>query len=279
MSALALVAFLVLGAVLVAAVLRWRGHRRATRRERLRRKPFPPAWREMLERDFPLYRGLSPEERERLHGHVHVFLAEKSFEGCGGLEMTDEIRVLIAAQACLLLLNLEAADYYPSLRSILVYPSTMVPVYAHEPTHGTVAGEPHPVLGQSWGHGTVILSWDSVRRGVAAVDDGKNVVFHEFAHQLDQEEGEADGVPPLESASAFLAWGRVMREHFEALQEAAEEGRPTVLDDYGAVNPAEFFAVATESFIEKPVQLQKKHPELYRELADYYGLDPASWHS
>lgn len=277
MRALVLLAAVAIVAAVFLAARSWSRRREAGRRERLRARPFPPAWGSILERTFPVYDRLSEGEREALHGHIQVFLAEKHVEGCGGLEMTDEIRVTIAAQACLLLLSLDA-DYYPDLRSILVYPTTVVPRYARESSHGTVAGEPHPVLGQSWGHGTVILAWDSVRRGVSNMSDGKNVVFHEFAHQLDQETGEADGVPHLESLSAFRTWGRVMREHFVALSEAAEEGRKTVLDDYGATDPAEFFAVATEAFIEKPLQLRRKRPELYEVLAAYYGLDPASWH-
>jgi len=158
-----------------------------------------------------------------------------------------------------------------------VYPSTVVPVYAGMHAHGSVTTEEQPVLGQSWGHGTVILSWDSVRRGAGVPGDGQNVVFHEFAHQLDQEDGEADGTPYLDSLSALRAWGAVMQEHYARLRSAVEGGRKTLLDEYGATNPAEFFAVATEFFFEKPLQLKRKHPALYEELAEYYGQDPASW--
>jgi len=158
-----------------------------------------------------------------------------------------------------------------------VYPSTVVPVYAREHEHGTLAQEAEPVLGQSWGHGTVVLAWDSVRRGSAIPGDGRNVTFHEFAHQLDQETGEADGTPYLDTPSDLRAWTAVMGEHFVALRSAVEDGRKTFMDDYGATNPAEFFAVATEFFFEKPLQLRRKHPALYDELAEYFGQDPASW--
>lgn len=234
-------------------------------------QPFPPSWHEILLRTFPLYTRLSPSDQQRLHGHVQVFLAEKNLEGCGGLELTDEIRVTIAAQACILLLNLPEANYYSELRSVLVYPSTVVPVYAGTQAHGSITPEAQPVLGQSWGHGTVILSWDSVKRGATAPNDGRNVVFHEFAHQLDQEDGGADGTPYLESFSALRSWGVVMREHYAGLRTAVEDGRKTLLDEYGATNPAEFFAVATECFFEKSLQLKRKHPALYDELAEYYG--------
>ena len=268
---------LVVAVLLAAALLAWR-RRGAGARARARPRPFPRAWRAILERTFPLYRLLPMADRERLHGQVQAFVAEKNFEGCGGLEMTDEIRVTIAAQACVLVLNLPEAGCYARLRSILVYPSTVVPVYARAAVHGGLETEgEEPVLGQSWGHGTVVLAWDSVKLGAATVDDGRNVVFHKFAHQLDQEDGAADGTPYLDSASALRTWGVVMREHYAALREAAEDGRETLLDEYGATNPAEFFAVATEFFFEKPAALKRRHPALYAELASYYRQDPAAW--
>ncbi|HYW09206.1 MAG TPA: M90 family metallopeptidase [Longimicrobium sp.] len=262
--------------LLVSGVLLARSRKRA-RREEVREQSFPSAWRDILLRTFPLYARLPGADQDRLHGLVQVFLAEKNVEGCGGLELTDEIRVTVAAQACVLLLHLQDANYFAGLRSILVYPSTVVPVYARSHEHGVVAEEVEPVLGQSWGHGTVILAWDSVKRGSVVPNDGRNVTFHEFAHQLDQEDGEADGTPYLDTPTDLRAWSAVMGEHYTSLRKAARDGRKTFLDDYGATNPAEFFAVATEFFFEKPLQLQKKHPALYGELAEYYGQDPASW--
>lgn len=269
-------------AVLVAVLLLGLGwvvrQRRQHARAELQETPLPKPWTAILERTFPLYNQLSDDERERLHGHIQLFLDEKSFEGLGGLELTDEMRLTIAGQACLLRLNLDDADPYSRLRSILVYPSTVTPVYAEQHTSGVLAPDEGPVLGQSWGHGTVILAWDNVQQSARIADDGHNVVFHEFAHQLDQEDGEADGVPYLDSGSALRAWGQVLREHYAAFRDAVEQGENTLLDEYGATNPAEFFAVATEFFFEKPIQLQRKHPALYEELASYYRQDPAGWH-
>ncbi len=269
---------LIFAAALLVGGILWARARKRARREEVREQPFPAAWRDILLRTFPLYARLPEADQDRLHGLVQVFLAEKNMEGCGGLELTDEIRVTIAAQACVLLLRLEDASYFADLPSILVYPSTVVPVYAGAHEHGTVVEEEaDPVLGQSWQHGTVILAWDSVKRGSAIPNDGRNVTFHEFAHQLDQETGDADGTPYLYTPSALREWSAVMGKHYVALRNAVEDGRKTFLDDYGATNPAEFFAVATEFFFEKPLQLRKKHPDLYGELADYYGQDPASW--
>ena len=268
---------LIFVAALVVGGILWARARKRARREEVLEQPFPAAWRDILLRTFPLYARLPEPDQDRLHGLVQVFLAEKNIEGCGGLELTDEIRVTIAAQACILLLRLDHANYFADLRSILVYPSTVVPVYAHTHEHGVLAEEAGPVLGQSWGHGTVILAWDSVKRGSAVPNDGRNVTFHEFAHQLDQESGDADGTPVLYAPSALREWSAVMGKHYVALRSAVEDGRKTFLDDYGATNPAEFFAVATEFFFEKPLQLQRKHPDLYGELAEYFGQDPASW--
>lgn len=273
MSRLLFVLLAVAAVAVVVFILRRRGRRG---RARLRGRRFPRAWSDVLKRNVPQYRYLSDEERGRLQGHIQVFLAEKRFEGCGGLEMTDEIRLTIAGQACLLLLNLEEADYYSRLRSVLVYPGTVRPAYADSLASGVLAPDEAPVLGQSWGHGTVILAWDSVR-GSASAADGRNLVLHEFAHQLDQEDGEADGTPYLERTSPLHRWERIMREHYADLREAAEDGQSTLLDPYGATSPAEFFAVSTETFFERPADLQRDHPALYEQLARYYRQDPASW--
>jgi Mlc titration factor MtfA (ptsG expression regulator) len=274
----ALLGLVLLLALAAAALVRWRRRRRAAALRRLQRSPFSPEWRSVLRRNVPLYRRLSDAERARLEGHVQVFLAEKRFEGCGGLELTDEIRVTIAAQACLLLLGHDAGGY-PELRSILVYPSTVVPEYVEPEVDGDLVHEPEPLVGESWAHGTVILAWDDVLDGAATADDGWNVVLHEFAHQLDQETGDADGTPHLDTLAATKRWRRVMREHLAALRQAADQGRPTLLDPYGAEDPAEFFAVATECFFEQPLELKLEHPELYRELSAFYRLDPVSWHA
>lgn len=248
------------------------------RRRRLRSAPFPTSWSGILERNVPYQRLLSEEARRELQGNIQVFVAEKSFEGCGGLQMTDEIRVTIAAQACLLLLHRET-DFYPTLRSIVVYPSAYVAPVTESVGHGVVREGVSVRLGESWHRGAVVLAWDSVLHGAADIHDGRNVVLHEFAHQLDQEEGAADGAPVLPRRSMYVAWARVLGAEYARLQHDVERGRTSVLDQYGATNPAEFFAVATECFFEKAASLQRQHPELYEELKLFYRQDPAQFHA
>ena len=218
-----------------------------------------------------------PEADQReLQGHLQVFLAEKYFEGCAGLELTEEIKVTIAAQACLLLLHRET-NYYPRLVTILVYPYAYV-AKSVEPIGGGVVQEGETArLGEAWKDGVVVLSWDDVRRGASNLHDGHNVVLHEFAHLLDQQDGSADGAPILEHRSQYVTWARVLSDEYEQLRRDTEQGRTDVLDEYGATNPAEFFAVATECFFEKPIPLRRKHPQLYEELKNYYRQDPASF--
>ncbi len=249
--------------------------RRNTRRKRLMARPFPNEWKTIIERNVPLYRRLPAALKEQLHGLIRVFLAEKHFEGCGGLEITEEMEVTIAAQACMLLLN-RPPTFFPKLHSILVYPHTYV-AKGTSYENGIMIDEHDARLGESWGNGPVVLAWDSVKGGTANTTDAHNVVLHEFAHQLDQEDGIADGAPILGQRSRYVAWARVLGAEFAALQESKKRHRRSVLDTYGATNPAEFFAVATEAFFEKPRQMQKRHAELYDELREYYQLDPAAW--
>ncbi len=244
------------------------------RRERLLAARFSAAWLEIIERNVPIYACLPDADRKELQGLVQIFLAEKSFEGCGGLVLTDEMKVTIAAQACLLLLHRET-DVYPRLITILVYPTAYV-TKASEPLGGGVVLEGESIhLGESWSSGVVVLSWDDVRAGASDIHDGQNLVLHEFAHQLDREDGEINGTPLLDQRSQYLAWGRVLNAEYERLRRDSRLGRATVLDDYGATDPAEFFAVSTECFFEKPRVLQKRHPELYEELKTFYRQDPA----
>jgi len=244
---------------------------------RLLPDPLPEGWAEIVRRHFPLARGLRPEDFQRLLKLAQVFLREKRIEGAGGLRITEEIRVAIAAQACFLLLWLEVG-LYPGLKTVLVYPSTVVPRDASSFSRmGTFTVQnPHqPILGQSWRQGVVILTWEGVERGAADPTDGQNVVLHEFAHQLDQETGEADGIPAGVRVSRLKPWAHVIERDLGRLRAAASKGFETVLNPYGATNEAEFFAVATETFFEKPKQLRASDPELYALLSEYYGVDPA----
>jgi Mlc titration factor MtfA (ptsG expression regulator) len=247
------------------------------RRRRMRTQPFPKDWLQTIERNVPFFRRLSATDQAELLGHIQVFLAEKRFEGCDGLELTNEIRATIAAQACLLLLHRET-DYFPRLLTILVYPSTytveekrQIENHVWEEGATTRLGETGRTLG------SMVLSWDAAKSGAASSSDGKNVVFHEFAHQLDYENYAADGAPALATREQQLDWGEVMRTEFASLRAADETGIPTLLDTYGATNPAEFFAVATEAFFEQPCALRARHPKLYAELQRYFRQDPVEY--
>lgn len=245
------------------------------RREAIRRRPFPTAWQAIIQRNVSYAARLSSEDQHELAGHVQVFLTEKRFEGCGGLQITDEMRVTIAAQACILLLHRQT-DYYPQLVSILVYPAAyVVPGGARTPD-GFVADEPQARLGESWRRGVLVLAWDSALAGAVDAHDGHNVVLHEFAHQLDQESGVGNGAPLLPRRSMYVVWARVLGHEFDALVRDVERHHRTLIDQYGATNPAEFFAVVTEVFFEKPRQLRSKYPELYLQLQQFYCQDPAT---
>ena len=249
------------------------GWLRRRRREAIRNIAFPDAWRAILEKNVPYVRLLSPDDREELIGHVKVFLAEKRFEGCGGMEITDEVRITIAAQACVLLLH-RPTDYYPQLVSILVYPTTYLAEGGRRAPDGLVTDGPQARLGESSARGAVVLVWDSVLAGAADIHDGHNVVFHEFAHQLDQESGASNGAPILPRRSMYLAWARVLGREYARLAQDIERDHRTLIDRYGATNPAEFFAVATETFFERPRRLKARHPALYLQMKEFYRQDP-----
>jgi hypothetical protein len=245
-------------------------------RNRIKNRQFPPLWNSIIENNLPIYICLSPTERRRLQGYIQVFLTEKQFIGCGGLQVTAEMKVIIAAIACLLLLN-ERGKYFPKLRSILIYPTAY---FANETTvSGNYVVEEKRVirLGESWSKDQLILSWQQVKQDTQNWHDGHNVVLHEFAHQLDQEDGKAEGVPILQTDSDYDNWSKVMTQEYNQLCNDVEQQRKIVMYSYGATNPAEFFSVATETFFEKPQQLQKKHLALYELLQNYYKLDPIQW--
>jgi hypothetical protein len=256
--------------VFVAMVVGWFVVKRLLRnakRAKLLAANIPAEWIAIIEANVPIYKKLPDDLKSQLHGLVNVFLAEKSFEGCGGQEITDEVRVTVAAQACMLLLN-RKTKYYPKLKVIYMYPHTYV---------AKGEGNTGARLGESWQNGPVVLAWNSVTGGARNIHDGKNVVFHEFSHRLDQEDGEADGAPILENRSSYKTWASVLGEEYDALQDKTRRRRKSVINKYGATNPAEFFAVATEAFFEKPKQMHKKQPDLYEELKSYYKMDPLNW--
>jgi Mlc titration factor MtfA (ptsG expression regulator) len=243
---------------------------RRRRRAKLLAEPFPPDWIPWL-KELPFYAGLDAEERSRLHDILRVIVAEKNWEGCGGLDITDEIRVVVAAQAALLVLSIEH-DHYRRVRSILVYPSAYSTGRASG--GGSILAESSVHAGEAWYRGPVILSWDAALHGAIDPRDGRNLVFHEFAHKLDMMDGFINGTPPLHRREDYRVWSRIMTEEYRALTEAARKGRKTVLARYGATNEAEFFAVATEAFFEKPAQMARRHADLYDLLRTYYRQDP-----
>ena len=249
-----------------------RDHRRAEARKR----PFPPEWETFVRTNVAHYCLLNETERAELRSMMQVFLEEKHWEGCGGLELTDEIRVTIAAQACLLQLGLPH-DYYRNVQSILVYPSTVVPPERRPGIFERLDRplEPRvPIVGQALAQGPVILVWDTVLHGARHPEQGHNVVYHEFAHKLDMLDGAADGTPPLADRAQLAEWVAVCSREFLRLRRLAGKGHKTFLDSYGATSEAEFFAVATEEFFDRPLSLLKQSPDLYRVLGSYYHQDP-----
>jgi Mlc titration factor MtfA (ptsG expression regulator) len=245
--------------------------RRLSRAEVLAEE-FPQAFREIMREHAPLTRYLDAADREKLEALVRIFLSEKTFEGAGGLEITDEMRVAIAARACLLVVRRVELDgpLYPDLDVVIVYPSTYR--VRQQQRDGQIVVEGDELrLGESWQRGMVVLAWDSVERGGKDPHDGHDVVLHEFAHQLDAEDGGMDGAPDLETSERYRVWARVLGDEYAELRARVENHLKSSIDAYGAKNPPEFFAVVTEAFFERPILLSERHPV----LADYFGLDPA----
>lgn len=237
---------------------------------------FQDEWIAYLQANLPLYGRLPVPLQESLHQKIGEFVGTTFFEGCNGLELDDEMILTVSAQACILVLNHDGPPY-PELNTVLLYPSAFITTSQSVGPGGTVVEREVECLGESWENGTVILAWDSVRHGAQNIYDGHNVTMHEFAHQLDARDGDTDGVPLLPSREAYQTWATVMGEHCNTFIERVQRRQKTILDPYGATNPAEYFAVATETFFEKPCQLKKKQPGLYAELQSFYRLDPASW--
>lgn len=247
------------------------------RRRRILAHPFPEGWLAIIRRNVLFFHRLRTEDRSELLGHTQVLLAEKRFEGCGGLAITDEIRVTIAAQASLLMLH-RKTDYFPGLLTILVYPSNYMveekrQIAEHVWEEGAMVR-----LGETGRRmGSLVLSWDAVKHGAADPSDGKNVVLHEFAHQLDYENHAADGAPELATREQQSTWNKVMSSEFASLRAADASGIPTLLNTYGATDPVEFFAVSVEAFFEQPRALRARHQRLYGEMQKYFQQDPTQY--
>jgi Mlc titration factor MtfA (ptsG expression regulator) len=242
-------------------------------------RPFPRAFSKILRENIPVYSRMPVDLQLQLKRLIRQFLHQKKFVACGGLVMTDVVRVTIAARACLLLLNrsLQPERVYPDLRMVLVYPSAFVAPHVEMTPGGIVTHGNQTLSGESWSDGRVILAWDHVQKNNAHLPDGHDVVVHEFAHQLDSESGRTNGAPLMMNKVHYERWSDVLTEEFAILQHAAQTGSASVLDYYGATNPAEFFAVATEAFFEKPWQLGRHRLALFDQMRAYYQVDPRDW--
>lgn len=252
---------------------------RAYRHRQILKQPFPARWRRVLRRRVPLIRRMPADLQRQLRKRIQIFVAEKSFIGCAGLQVTEEMQVVIAAQACLLVLN-RSMQHFDHVRQILIYPGAFAVRHTMIDDSGVHQEQREALSGESWEQGQVILSWQDALDGAAVVDDGCNVVLHEFAHQLDQEVGAAQGapLPPAgDTQHSARRWQQVFGQAYAQLQRQVRRGAQGLFHHDAAQNPAEFFAVATEVFFEQGSELAARYPLLYQELRGYYRVDPASW--
>ncbi|MDA3797747.1 MAG: zinc-dependent peptidase [Kiritimatiellae bacterium] len=255
-------------------MFRWFNNRR---RKKLTQAPFLPLWEDIIRRNIALYCVMDDAERAHLRALIQVFIAEKHWEGAGGLELTDEIRVTVSAQACLLLLGLPH-NYYKNVDSIIIYPSTVVlpqrqPCFLGNTLIQEEVGQ--PILGQAIQHGPVIIIWDAALHGGRRSKDGHNVIYHEFAHKLDMLDGTVNGTPPLRDRAEYRDWNLTCSREYLRIKHSTAKGKKKFLNSYAATNEAEFFAVATEQFFEQPRLMIKHAPDLYRVLQEYYCQNPA----
>jgi Mlc titration factor MtfA (ptsG expression regulator) len=249
---------------------------RNRRRKKILAAPFPAEWDAWLPTHCRHYAKLSPAEQQRLQNDLRILIAEKHWEGCNGLVVTPEMQVTIAAHAALMGLGFEQLPF-DRLMSILIYPETFVATRKTQMTPGAWLESNEPRLGEAWYQGPVILVWREIREQCLEAPDGRNVIIHEFAHLLDMEDRDVNGVPHLADQQQYKTWMEVTQAEFDRLQRQTRLGRRTVIDSYGATSPAEFFAVASESFFEEPQRLREEVPRLYDVLKAYYRIDTAVW--
>ena len=245
-------------------------------RYKLRHRPLPPAWQAILENSLPLYRHLPTPERQLLHGHLQVFLAEKHFVGCEGLAVTETMQVTIAACACLLLLR-NPDGYYPQLGTVVLYPRSFAAPIRDTDHTGIVTETIEERLGESWQEGTVVLAWDAIEEILRGESGDCNVIIHEFAHQIDARRGLTDGAALQTRSTRYRDWHDLLTATQQRQRNVRRRGRPSVLDPYAVSSPAELFAVASETFFMRPIRLKANQPEIYGELRAIYGVDPAEW--
>lgn len=264
----------ILVALLILAGLWHRRRSRQQKRVRLLAAPLTPEQRVVVADLVPMVRRLPATLRAQLEGKINVFLDQITFHGNNGLEVSEEMKLSIAAQACLLVVNSPA--WYDSLRTVLIYPSAF---HTLRDTHDgyIVHNNKHMTLGESWARGPVVLSWAHALQGGLDDEDGHNVVIHEFAHQLDSLTGHTDGIPILRKGQAYAGWEKAMLDAFNGHVERVEAGQQTVIDAYGATGHEEFFAEAIVAFFEKSRALRREEPALYTQLSKLLALDPAQW--
>lgn len=249
---------------------------RSWRRKRLLAQRFPAAWQEHIEANLRHYQHLGGRQQEAVRKVVRVFLAEKDWTGGGGFAVSEEMKLTIAAHASLLVLGFDEPYYFDRVQSIIVYPGP----YRHPPqmqSHELIVRDDVPVAGESWHRGAIVLSWRDVQEAARGRGRGHNVVVHEFAHVVDGLDGAVDGIPPLSNRKQERDWARVTENEYRQLENSIRRGEATLLDEYGLTNRAEFFAVASECFFERPRALRQLHPSLYSVLEDLYQQNPAQW--
>lgn len=246
------------------------------RRNKIKHAKFPQRWDDKLVARWPLYRRLPDLLKQNLQERIKVFLSEKQFHGCNGLEITEDHKLFIAAQACLLIIN-KPFEHFDALHTLLIYPSAFIVKRHQLSADGTIVENRNINTGEAWQTGKIILSWDDAYSGMINITDGHNVVFHEFSHILDFTNGSANGAPFLQHAKNYEQWSRTFSSAYNRLQQSVSNHQKNIFDPYGATNPGEFFAVASELFFEKSQLFQNHEPELYEQLVQYYVVDPALW--
>ena len=264
--------FALAGAIIAALIIA--PLRRLKQRRDLAGRPFPRRWRRLLRRRWRLYRALPPEVRRRLQRQLQVMMAETPFYGCNGLSPTEEMKLLILAQASLLYRNI-SRDRLADFPHVLLYPQAFVREAETPDELGLVSQQRHVLLGESWETGRVILSWSDIEQDLTRLD-GHNLVMHEYAHQIDGQDGVMNGAPLLPSDRLYQRWSSTMKAAYRDLCTRAEGGEAP-LDPYACTNPAEFFAVTTETFFTQPEGLYRQYPDVYRLLAQFFRQEPLEW--
>jgi MtfA peptidase len=272
-SQIALSAILSAGVITIAVALLW-GPLRARRRAARFAEPFPADWRAYLEETLPLYARMPRDLRLKLEPVIRAFLTDVNLIGCQGLTVTDEMRLTIAVQACLLIVARDPGAY-SSLGSVLIYPDEFLVKESEQDDAGVVHEGESVLSGQSVDTSQIVISWRDVEES-GREGEIYNVVLHEFAHFLDNS---VDGTltDTGSGRASFEAWHALLDREYQSLCDAVDRGEDPLIDPYGAESTAEFFAVATETFFEEPLELKRLHPALYEGLATFYGLDPAGW--